>query len=226
MSVQALTRAMATSEASGIARLVLIVMANRAGGDDDLCFASTERIAHEARVHTRTVQRSIASLVESGDLISEGVHPDYRTNIYRVMPGVAQSHPPGASGPILPPNTKKQATELGRVDETLVGTNLAPRKHDWLFEVVAEVCGIDWQHDLTKAARSSLNKAVAELRPVVPDPDEVRARAANWPYDVPLTPHGLSKQWPALVKAHAGKPRRSNTVGTALAMAEQMRGAE
>lgn len=98
MSVQAMTRVMADSEAAGMARLVLLVMANRAGGDDDVCFASVERIAHESRVSIRTVQRSITALQKTGDLVLEGVHSRFQTNVYRVMPvgqmgGVRESPP-------------------------------------------------------------------------------------------------------------------------------------
>jgi len=76
---------------------------------------------------------------------------------------------------------------------------IAPRERDALFETIAEVCGIDW-HDLTDTARGSLNRAVAQIRAVCQDPTEVRSRASNWSYDVPLTPPGLAKHWPSLAQ--------------------------
>lgn len=221
-----MVRVMSDSEAEGMARLVLIVMANRAGGDDDVCFASVERLAHEARLGTRTVQRAIAKLVEIGDLTYLGVHPEYRTNMHKVMPegGVSESHPPADVGHVLTPNRKKQelGSELGSLAETpqVEEPSLAPRKRDALFEAVAEVCGIDWQNGVTKTSRGWLNKAVAELRPLHPDPDDVRFRAGNWPYDVPLTPTALAKHWPALSKEP--KPRLMKSTVSALKRADRL----
>lgn len=92
------------------------------------------------------------------------------------------------------------------------------RSRDELFEVVAEVCGIDWG-ELTDTARGALNKAVAQLRALEASPEEIRRRAANWPYDVPLTPPGLAKHWPALGTARASGSRPN----AALALAAQLR---
>lgn len=117
MSVQASSRVMEFSEAQALARLVLMVMANRAGGDFDECFASVDRLAFECRIDTRTVQRAIGRLVKAGDLAYVGIHPKHRTNIYRVMPaqtvsmfpaaGVAESHPPVTSDAPAPPELKE-----------------------------------------------------------------------------------------------------------------------
>jgi hypothetical protein len=108
-----------------------------------------------------------------------------------------------------------------RLDKTRLdkkGQHPAPRTRDALFEAVAEVCGIDW-HDLTDSARGALNKAVAQLRGVQANPDEVHRRAAIWPYDVPLTPPGLAKHWPQLSKV-TPKPsaatRRLNAIAAQL----------
>ena len=79
---------------------------------------------------------------------------------------------------------------------------IAPRERDALFETVAEVCAIDW-HDLTESSRGALNKAVAQIRGTGATPDDVIHRAANWPYDVPLTPPGLAKHWPSLSQPRA-----------------------
>lgn len=110
MSVQAMARVMSDSEAGGIDRLVLLVMANRAGGDFDECFASVDRLAFECRVDVRTVQRATKRLVASGDLVPAGVHPRHRTNVYRVMAaGVAESHPPGTTDAPVPPERKERS---------------------------------------------------------------------------------------------------------------------
>jgi hypothetical protein len=168
MSVQAMGRVMDDSEAKGVARLVLLIMANRAGGDGDMCFASVERIAHECRVHTRTVQRSIRSLEASGDLTDMGVHPRFKTVVYGVMPtGVAQRHP-GTPGPILPPKRKKQglgvvvdSTDLDSDLELKAGkpatdTNPNQPTHDQLD--LARKLTAAWGQELTPAAVVKLNQ--------------------------------------------------------------------
>lgn len=100
------------------------------------------------------------------------------------------------------------------------GIELAPAsRRDELFEAVAEACGIDWQTDLTDSARGSLNKAVAQLRGVVATPAEVRRRAALWPYDVPLTPPGLAKHWPALAEV---QPVASASTRHTIALADRL----
>lgn len=96
--------------------------------------------------------------------------------------------------------------------------HLAPRRRDELFETVAEVCGINTQ-TLTKSGRGNLNGAVGQLRPLDPTPDDVRSRAANWPYDVPLTPPGLAKHWATLEFA---KPRLKRSTTAALSRAARL----
>jgi hypothetical protein len=117
MTLQAMARVMGESEAAGTARLVLLVMANRAGGDQDVCFASVERIAHECRISERAVQENIRRLRDSGDLVFDQVHPDYRTNVYFVMPVASRSkvqnlHPPATERQQSAPKQKKQEVDL------------------------------------------------------------------------------------------------------------------
>jgi hypothetical protein len=112
-----MSRVMDSSEALATDRLVLLVMANRAGGDHDECFASVERIAHECRLAHRTVQYAQRALEESGDLALVGVHPKYRTNIYAVMPVSAirpmqDMHPPAPRPPARAPKQKKRQRDL------------------------------------------------------------------------------------------------------------------
>jgi hypothetical protein len=88
----------------------------------------------------------------------------------------------------------------------LKSTTAAPRRRDELFETVAEVSGIDWR-GLTKSARGSLNAAVKQIREAGATPKDVLIRAENWPYDVPITPPGLAKHWPALGAARSNGRR-------------------
>lgn len=88
-------------------------------------------------------------------------------------------------------------------------------RRDEVFEAIAEVCGIDWG-ELTGSSRGALNKAAADLRAVGADAEEIRRRARNWPYEVPLTPPALAKHWPAL-----GTQRRAQP-NAALVLAAQL----
>jgi len=94
-------------------------------------------------------------------------------------------------------NATEVEVEVEEQVEVKKPTPLAPRKRDAMFEAVCEACGIDWG-ELTDTARGSLNKAVAQIRAVCQDPDEVARRARNWPYETPLTPPSLAKHWPNL----------------------------
>jgi Helix-turn-helix domain len=213
VSVQASTRVMEYSEAAGVNRLVLLVMANRAGGDFDECFASTDRIAFECRIDVRTVQRAVKRLVSAGELTLVGIHPRHRTNIYRVMPaatvamfpaaGVAESHPPGASTPPAPPELKEQGLTLSVASSSSHPTLRAEsaRQRDRLFEALLDVENILPGDKLTRSARGKLNSAAKQLREVDATADDVRARAAIYRRKHPtweLTAPSLVKHWPSL----------------------------
>lgn len=77
----------------------------------------------------------------------------------------------------------------------------AKRPRDVLFETIAEVCGIDWQN-LTRSARGSLNRAVAEIRPLWDGTEQqVRRKAAEYRGRMPdavLSANALAKWWPSL----------------------------
>jgi Helix-turn-helix domain len=176
MSVQAMTRVMDFSEATGINRLVLLVMANRAGGDFDECFASVDRLAFECRIDVRTVQRAVKRLVKANDLAVAGIHPKHRTNVYRVMPaatvrmftpaGVAESHPPGATTPPAPPELK----ELGVTGSATASTSSHPNSAR--FDEFWDVYPI---HRDRKAARVAWDKAIKRA-----DPDTIIAGAMRY----------------------------------------------
>lgn len=77
---------------------------------------------------------------------------------------------------------------------------------------------------ITKAARSSINGALSQLRQVNATPDEVRRRAAIYHqrYEVAaLTPPALAKHW-AACQHPAAPPGRNGTVNVALAYANQL----
>lgn len=169
-----------------------------------------QAFAEEDRVN---VPKMLTELAEKGRIlryIADGKHCiqvvnfDRHQRINRRTPSVIP--PPFLSDPSV--SLHGGRTEVvhregkGREQGREGNGTIAPRERDALFETVAEVCGIDW-HELTPTARGALNKAVAQLRGISAEPQDVRARASNWPYDVPLTPPGLAKHWPSLAQPRA-----------------------
>jgi hypothetical protein len=86
------------SESTGSARLVLLVIADRAGDDGAGCWRGKESIAHMARVSRTTVTEAIKALEALGELEVDrrpGATSQYRV----VLPGVGtrpdSGRPPG-----------------------------------------------------------------------------------------------------------------------------------
>lgn len=174
MSIQAMSRVMSDSEARGIDRLVLLVMANRAGGDHDECFASIERLSHECRVDQRTVQRAQRRLVESGDLALMGVHPKYRTNIHRVLPAsarVAESHPLGTSDPSAPPELNEPVSQGSVVDSRVLDSDVLARDFGEFYGLYPRKKARGTALKAYKAARKKAthNQILDGLRRALPD---------------------------------------------------------
>lgn len=147
------------------------------------------------------------------------------TPVTVVTPGMTppvggdDTHVPPGGTPVVRPPLTPMSPEPSLQPSVEPSTSIAPTsRRDELFEAVAEVCEIDW-HELTPSARGSLNRAVADLRGVGAVRVEVFRRAANWNYDVPLTPPALSKHWPAL---GVSKPRTSTQTSRLLAMADDL----
>lgn len=87
MSIQAMSRVMRHSQATGLPRLVLLVLANRSGGDEDIAFPSIERLAAECGMTVRSVRTNIRKLEALGELVSLGVQPGFDEVVYAVLPG-------------------------------------------------------------------------------------------------------------------------------------------
>lgn len=81
------------------------------------------------------------------------------------------------------------------------------RARDESFEVLAEVCGWDWDKDkMTKPERDRVNEALAQLRGVYQDdvtlPQKIREHASAWKYVFPegvLTPQSITKTWSSII---------------------------
>lgn len=95
MSVQATTWAWEHSRAEGNARLVLLAIADAANKQGARSYQSAATIADMCRLSSRTVQRQLAALVESGEAQIEERKGAHGTNSYR-LPGVL------VGGPIEP----------------------------------------------------------------------------------------------------------------------------
>lgn len=166
--------------------------------DDKITTKSIERMQDELAGHGRIVR-----YCADGRSYFEVVNWHQHQKINKPQASRIPPPPfPTDSGNV--PGTGTEDSRLEGKGKDRKGTIAPTERRDELFEVVAEVCDIDW-HELTDSARGSLNKAVAQLRALHPDPDEVRRRAANWTYETRLTPPALAKHWPELSKRFAPK---------------------
>jgi len=75
------------SKAEGVTLLVALAIADAANGAGESSCQSIPTVAAMVRSSERTVQRSLRSLEELGEIASQGVDPKYRTTIY-ALPGV------------------------------------------------------------------------------------------------------------------------------------------
>jgi hypothetical protein len=104
MSVTAMAWVWENSQSGGTDRLVLLAIADSADHDGSNAFPAVATIAKKCQVSARTVQRSIRTLVEMGELeVSEqaghGSRADRRPNLYRVvMDGATERHPVSSDG--------------------------------------------------------------------------------------------------------------------------------
>lgn len=93
------------SRAAGTDLLVLLAIADHAADDGGNAYPSVSTLARKTRVSERTVQRSIRTLVELGELAvdNQGApirRSDRRSNLYIVLMdnGVSACHPVGERG--------------------------------------------------------------------------------------------------------------------------------
>lgn len=195
---------------------------------------SIERLSELTGKSKSNVKRSIAALVESGELTvaPRQAPPDRRGNVYRLVWHKAPESPPTdsttedgesllkgpqskrsegllARGPEPADRTSREPTDRTGTEGNRRNRILAPAtpKRDELFDTLAEVCGID-PSELTRSARGALNRALADLRAVGATPDEIRARSAQhrrkWP-NIAVTAPSLAKHWPELTVPNRGR---------------------
>lgn len=187
------------------ARLVAWALSNYMDTRGGSAFPGVERLAADTATSRSTVKRALNELRERGWLVvvesggGRGRATEYRAAVPKEVHTelVSSEQPVQIDTETGPSATRNRSTHDPPPSQ---GTSQELATRDSLFESVAEVCGIDWTN-LTKSARGSLNRAVADLRAVGATPGEVVRRAANYRQhfrDAPLTPPALAKHWPML----------------------------
>lgn len=88
VSVQATTWVWDHSQARGTDRLVLLALADAANKQGHRSCQSANTIANMCKISSRTVQRSIQSLLDCGEIALDGRDSRYQTNVYSI-PGVS-----------------------------------------------------------------------------------------------------------------------------------------
>lgn len=213
MSVKVMAWVWDHSEAKGMARLVLLAIADHADDERWSAWPSVARIAAKVKISERTVQRYLRSLEALGEVTvaakqggsnrytihprqavtPTGGHPDNVTGGDKRPEQPLTNRPEGAT-----PLSPESSLEPSGNRHSLAPASPAPR--DDLLDAVTQVCQLD-PAELTSTALGALNKAVADLRSVDADLDEVPARAVAYRAMFPtstLTPMALAKHWPAL----------------------------
>ena len=198
--------------------------------DEGRLLCSSKRLAgclfpYDEDVDAAIVEAWLAQL-QAANLIHIYTHEDVR---YALVNGFTEhqkvSHPTASKLPApTPGTTSRNAPEnFVKPPENFVGERkgrerkgkeLAPapapkeRKPDELWDAVMDACGVN-TGELTGSARGGHNKAVAELRAINANPQDVAARARNYRRTYPnasLTPTALAKHWASLANAPGPAP--------------------
>lgn len=85
MSIQAVAWVLDHSQSRGIARLVLISLANHHNGGTGQCNPGYRRIAREAGIARGTISNAIARLVELGEIEVEEPGTSHKSARYRLL---------------------------------------------------------------------------------------------------------------------------------------------
>jgi hypothetical protein len=199
------------------ARLLFVGLFTEAD-DEGRLLGSPKRLAgnlfpHDEGVTAAKVGHWLAELEAVGCIqryTAEGVEylylPGFEAHQRISHPTPSQFPNPSGNGrePLV---TGSRKLEVGTGNRE-VGTGIAPqapaRETDPNWEAFCDVTGVDW-HDLSTDRRGALNGMLKSLRQRGADTEEIRRRAANWPWDVPITPEGLTKRW-----AELGAARRQH----------------
>lgn len=120
--------------------------------------------------------------------------------------------PTGEGGPV--PGTDKGTPAKGKQETSSPARERSTSRSDPLFEVVCEVCGIDWRRPMPDTERGRVNRAVRELRTLDATPDQVRVIAGEFrrAYDgADLTPQAITGNWQRLASRIRARRRRASS---------------
>lgn len=128
MSIKVISWVWESSLAKGIDRLVLLAIADAASHDDGSnAYPSVATLAKKAGVAQRTVQRSIRTLCEIGELLMEQNAGRGGANMYQVV--MRQVDTPDLESP-RPVGTRHRVTTPGRESRRGVNDDTSPRPDD------------------------------------------------------------------------------------------------
>lgn len=158
------------SPATGVGRLVLIVLADHANSDGRNAWPSVPRIAHEARCSQSSVHRVLRELEASGEIVREGIGPhgcvQYRVTMTPPTIGGVRpsegSDPESATPPTIGPEPSiEPTTSVSATGETSEepGTELVLLDAQW-SRAEGQENGVSLVHNRKKVAATLLQDAV------------------------------------------------------------------
>jgi hypothetical protein len=135
----------------------------------------------------------------------------------------------GFPGAITNPDSVSPESEVDVPNGTSTRAAAKRRERNPLFDAVVAACEMDYD-EMTPVQRRACGVAVAQLKAVNAQPDDVAWRAEVYRHkyrDAALTPHALANQWAALAQMPSAAPKPMTEAQMALArqraLAEQER---
>lgn len=161
------------SRATGNDRLVLLSLADHADDEEWECWPSLERIAVKALVSVRTVQRSIATLVELGELEVAPGGGRGRSNRYRLTGKPGQ--------PVIVSSDGERVTDsAGKGDRFAETMTPEARKGDTCVQGTVREPSIEPPREPSRALATRNGQVVTPMRPFPPSVSETQAFVAFW----------------------------------------------
>lgn len=212
MSIQAVAWVLDHSDSRGLARLVLISLANHANTDAE-CWPAQRTIAREAGISLGAVSVQIKALVESGELevVSDGgprTSARYRLSLVHQMNAdhvhdVNAASSPGVNAASIA-ERDRTIREPKKKDLLPTVVDLGERRRDEVWDTLADLFG----EPTTETNRKLRGKIVRSLKRAAATEEQIRLRCAAWPhhFDATLTETALEKHWDRLARPPARLP--------------------
>lgn len=218
MSNEAVNWAYKQTTGSVGAKSVLLLLADYADIESFSAYPGQERIARMTEQSVRSVRRHLETLEGLGLLRrahryrKDGVRTSDAYHLLMAPKALPDNLAGSDSAPTTGQSSEAHRPIVQTTPDTVSGYPLenhqeeplapppaarAPRPRDLIWDAVVSVCGIV-DASLTRSGKGAVAKAVAELKAVGATPDEIRAKAAQWPRTFPgaqLTAPALAKHW-------------------------------